>query len=97
MDWMSWINVFFTGVGVFIIWASWGTGRLGVRYLNERLAGVGLSTNQLLLVEFAFTMLVGVLVAVTFVQPETPQQAMAAGMGWTSLVTKPASTPETSE
>ena len=84
-------NVVFTALGVFIIWASWGTGRLSVKYLNMRLAEVGLSSNQLLVVEFVVTMVMGVIIAITLVQPETAQQAMAAGMGWTSLVARPAS------
>ena len=84
-------NVVFTALGVFIIWASWGTGRLSVKYLNMRLAEVGLSSNQLLVVEFVVTMVLGVIIAITLVQPETAQQAMAAGMGWTSLVARPAS------
>lgn len=82
-------NILFTAVGVFIIWASWGAGRLNVKYLNDSLAGVGLSSNTLLIVEFGVTMVLGVVIAITFVEPETPQQAIAAGMGWTSLVTRP--------
>ena len=83
------VNVFYTALGVFLIWSSWGSGRLGVRYLNEQLKSLGLSSNVLLVVEFVFTMTIGVVVAITFVEPQTPQQALAAGMGWTSLVTKP--------
>ena len=83
-------NILFAAVGVFIIWASWGEGQLSVKYLNGRLADIGLSSNGLLLVEFGVTMVMGVVIAITLVQPETAQQAMAAGMGWTSLVTRPA-------
>ena len=83
-------NVLFTAVGVFTIWASWGTGRLSVKYLNVRLADIGLSPNKLLLVEFGVTMVMGVVIAIALVQPETAPQAIAAGMGWTSLVTRPA-------
>lgn len=84
-------NILFTSFGVFLIWASWGAGQLSVKYLNKRLAEVGLSSNQLLVVEFLVTMVLGVTIAITFVRPETVQQAIAAGMGWTSLVTKPTS------
>ena len=87
----DWTSVLFTAIGVFIIWASWGTGRLGVRYLNARLAQIGLAPNVLLLVEFILTMSIGVVVAITFVEPQTAQQAIAAGMGWTGLVTRPSS------
>ena len=83
-------NVFFTAIGVFLIWASWGSGRLSVKYLNDSLAKLGLSQNWLMVVEFAVTMTVGVLVAVAIVDPQTAPQAIAAGMGWTSLVARPA-------
>ena len=84
-------NVFFIFVGVFIVWASWGSGRLGVKYLNKRLAEVGASPNWLLVTEFVVAMFMGVFIVTCFVEPETPQQAIAAGMGWASLITKPAS------
>ena len=81
--------VFFTSVGVLAVWASWGTGRLGVKYLSKVLADVGCSKNQLLVVELVFTLVFGVLFAVTFVEPATAKQAIAAGMGWTSFLTRP--------
>ena len=85
----SWVILLYTALGVGIIWTSWGAGSLSVKYLSEQLAAVGVRRNWLLVVEFGLTMFVGVLIAVTFVQPQTPQQAIAAGMGWTSLVTRP--------
>lgn len=85
------VNVLFTSLGVFFIWASWGAGRLNVKYLHERLVEVGLSSNLLLALEFVTTMVLGVIIAVTLVQPETAQQALFAGMGWTSLVARPVS------
>ena len=90
----SGVNVFYTAVGVFVIWASWGTGRLSVKYLNVRLADLGLSPNFLLFVEFIVTMAVGVLVAIAFVNPQTAPQAIAAGMGWTSLIARPTDSPQ---
>lgn len=89
----SGVNVFFTALGVFVIWASWGAGRLSVKYLNARLADLGLSPNWLLVVEFLVTMVVGVLVAIAFVNPQTAPQAIAAGMGWTSLIARPTASP----
>ena len=82
-------NIFYTAIGVFFIWASWGTGRLSVKYLNSTLATFGLSSNWLMVVEFLVAMVMGVVIAIAFVNPQTPQQAIAAGMGWTSLVTRP--------
>ena len=82
-------NIFFTALGVFLIWSSWGAGKLSVKYLNTKLALFGLPPNALLAVEFLVTMVLGVILAITFVQPQTPSQAIAAGMGWTSLVAKP--------
>ena len=83
-------NVFFTAVGVFSIWASWGKGRLSVKYLNAVLADLGLSPNWLIAVEFLVTMVLGVVLSIAFVEPQTARQAIAAGMGWTSLVVRPA-------
>ena len=85
------VNVLFTSLGVFFIWASWGTGRLSVRYLREWLAELGLSSKPLLVAELVGTMLMGVPIAMALVQPETIQQALFAGMGWTGLVARPAS------
>ena len=81
-------KISYTALGVFFVWASWGKGRLSVRYLNSILAQ-RLSKNQLLLVEFLVTMGSGVIFAITFVEPQTAKQAIVAGMGWTSLVAKP--------
>ena len=91
-------GVFFTALGVFAVWAAWGKGRLGVAYVTDRLSDRGVSPNVLLLFEFLLIMVLGVLLAITFVQPQTPQQAIAAGMGWTGLVARPAApTSEESE
>lgn len=86
-------SVFFTALGVFLVWASWGGGRLSVNYLNARLSDLGLPANWLMAVEFLVTMVVGVLIAIALVNPQTPQQAIAAGMGWTSLVVRPTPAP----
>ena len=83
-------KIFFTAVGVFVLWASWGKGGLSVKYLNAALAQWGVPQNWLMLVEFVVTMAVGAIVAVVLVDPQTARQAIAAGMGWTGLVTKPA-------
>ena len=82
-------NVFFTAIGVFFVWASWGTGRLSVKYLNTKLAGFGLSLNWLMVIEFLVTMVVGVIITIALIDPQTAPQAIAAGMGWTSLVARP--------
>ena len=86
-------SIFFTALGVFVVWASWGGGRLSVSYLNARLAGLGFQANWLMVTEFLVTMGVGVLIAIALVNPQTPQQAIAAGMGWTSLVARPTPVP----
>ena len=81
--------IFYTALGVGAVWASWGTGRIGVVYLSEILAEAGWTKNQIAVVEFLLTMFLGVIFAVTFVEPETAKQALAAGMGWTSFLTRP--------
>ena len=83
-------NVLYTALGVLLVWSTWGVGGLSVKYLNARLQSLDLlSPTALFAVELTMTMLFGVVLAITFVQPQTPQQAIAAGMGWTSLVVKP--------
>ena len=88
-------KIFFTAVGVFVVWASWGKGRLSVKYLDARLADFGLSANSRMVVECLVTMVLGVLVAIALVDPKTAGQAIASGMGWTSLIARP--TTESSE
>ena len=66
-----------------MLWASWGKGGLSVKYLNAVLVKLGCPPNRLILVEFAFTMILGVVITIAFVDPRTAQQAIAAGMGWT--------------
>ena len=73
-----------------MLWASWGKGGLSVKYLNTALAQLGTPPNWLIILEFVLTMVVGVVVAVALVNPQTAQQAIAAGMGWTGLVARPA-------
>lgn len=82
-------QVLFTALGVFALWASWGGQGLRLAHLRSVLALLGCPRNCRVAVDFGVTMCLGVLVAVTYIQPETPQQAIAAGLGWTSLVTKP--------
>ena len=82
-------KVAFTAIGVFVLWATWGTGGLSVKHLNTALSQLGIPSSWLFLVEFGVTMVSGVVVAIAFVEPETAQQAIAAGMGWTGLVTRP--------
>ena len=86
-------TVFFTAVGVFVIWSSWGKGQLSVKYLNARLAELGLSPNWLMIVEFVVTIFAGVVVSIAFIDPQTAPQAIAAGMGWTSLIARPTAAP----
>lgn len=86
-------SIFFTALGVFVVWASWGGGRLSVSYLNARLAGLGFQANWLMVLVTTEFMGVGVLIAIALVNPQTPQQAIAAGMGWTSLVARPTPVP----
>ena len=82
-------NLAFTAFGVLLVWAAWGSDGLSFRYLRARLKSIELTPTSLLVVEVIATLLSGVILATTLVQPETPQQAIAAGMGWTSLVARP--------
>lgn len=86
-------KVAFTLIGVFLLWASWGKGGLSVKYLSAALAKRGLPPGWLALVDFTLTMIIGVIVTIVFVDPQTAQQAVAAGMGWTGLITKPTDAP----
>jgi uncharacterized membrane protein YbjE (DUF340 family) len=86
-------KVLYTTFGVFFVWASWGKGRLSVKYLNNVLAKLGLTSNALLLVEFAITMSAGVVFAIALTDPQTAPQAIAAGMGWTGLIARPTDAP----
>lgn len=82
-------QVLYTCFGVFLLWAAWGREGLRLAHLRSVLALLGCPRNCRVAVDFAVTMCVGVVVAVAFVQPQTAQQAIAAGLGWTGLVTRP--------
>ena len=86
-------KIAFTAIGVFVLWASWGKGGLSVKYLSSVLAKLGCPPNGLILAELAFTMILGIVVTIAFVDPQTAQQAIAAGMGWTGLITRPTGAP----
>ena len=86
-------KVVFTAMGVFVLWASWGTGGLSFKHLNIALSQLGIPPDWLILVEFGVTMVSGVVVAIAFVEPQTAQQAIAAGMGWTGLIARPTDAP----
>ena len=66
---------------------------MSVKYLDARLAELGLSPNWLMVVEFLVTIFVGVVVSIAFIDPQTAPQAIGAGMGWTSLIGRPTAAP----
>ena len=80
---------FLVGVGVSFVWASWGAGRLSALYLDARLAELGVPVRRRLIVEFGLVLVFGIVLCIVLVDPQTGPQAVAAGMGWTSLVARP--------
>lgn len=78
----------YAGVGAVILWGKLGKRGREVYGLSDLLKRWGLNERMRLAIEPAIFVLLGAVLAVVFVQPSTVAQAVAAGVGWTGLVSK---------
>ena len=78
--------ILYTGLGVVILWFRLGQERIRVVGVSSVLEQVGVSKSTSIVAEFLFVLVAGIVVVMTFVQPTTAEQAIAAGLGWTGLV-----------
>lgn len=82
---------FYTAVGVSILWARMGYRRVRVYALSELVEQFRLSQKVNVIIQFCVFLALGIVVAVALVEPTSPPQAFAAGLGWTALLAQPSS------
>lgn len=83
----DWKIIMVTTGAVFVAWAHWGPAQ-PVRIVNELVESEVISRPCALLMEFFFVLLLNVTVAVIYVDPQTPEQAFAAGLASASVAAK---------
>lgn len=80
--------VFFTAVGVIVLWGKLGTKRVGVYALSALIKQLGIGGRSAVILEFLVFVTIGIVAAVGVVQPTNVAQAFTAGLGWTGLFTQ---------
>ena len=78
-------SVFFTSVGVIVLWGKLGVERVKVYALSDLIRKLIPNDRLGAFFEFAVFVSLGVIAAVGIVQPATIAQAISAGLGWTGL------------
>ena len=78
-----------TALGVFVLYCKRGQGGLKGYVPDDLVRTWHLSDDRLLQIEAVLFLITGTAVAMLMTQPQTPQQAFAAGLGWTGLIAKP--------
>ncbi|MDV2496196.1 MAG: hypothetical protein RX316_08305 [bacterium] len=82
-------TVSFTFLGICLLWARWGRRRLRpVIPFADLLETWNLSKNARYIIEFKIFAILGTVLAIALVEPATAKQCIAAGLGWTGLVSK---------
>ena len=79
-------NLWCIAFGVFALWYWRGAGRFSLRDDYETLAFLGVPHPLWPMVELLVVMGLGVGLAAIILEPQTPKQAVVAGMAWTGLV-----------
>ena len=82
-------NVFFTAVGASVLWTRWGKTKLKAFILSDLLDLLPLNRTWRNAIEFLVFIVLGVIVGIGATAPVNPQQAIAAGLGWTGLFAQP--------
>ena len=83
----SWHTVIFTLVGICILWGRWGRKRLRSLIPFADYIEIWVTSEKLRYpIEFGIFAFFGVLGAILIVKPTSATQCMAAGMGWTGIV-----------
>jgi hypothetical protein len=82
--------MFYTAIGAAIFWGKWGRTRLRPFLLAPIMDFCFRNKKHekaRVLIEFMIFIALGVLIGVGFAEPSNIQQAIAAGLGWTGLLT----------
>ena len=78
----------YAAVGALLLWGKLGKQGREAYGLSDVLKRFGLNEKLRLAIEPVMFVALGAFLAVVFVQPITVAQAVAAGVGWTGLVSK---------
>jgi len=84
---LSFQAVGFVAVGCVLAFAKLGKEQRRIYALSEIVGKMGLQPSYRLILELTIFVLLGSLVAWAIVQPMSPAQAVAAGLGWTGILT----------
>ena len=79
-------NLWCIAFGVFTLWYWRGAGRFSLRHCYGTLTFLRVPRPLWPIVELLVVIVVGVGLAAMILEPQTPKQAVVAGMAWTGLV-----------
>lgn len=86
---MHWDLVGYAALGVLALASKWGHDGLRVYVPTALIRTLHLDDDRNTQLEFLFFIVMGSIFGVLVGGPETPRQAVAAGLGWTGLLTIP--------
>jgi hypothetical protein len=78
----------YAAAGALLLWGKLGKYGREVYGLSDILRRFGFSDRARLVLEPILFVAIGAFLAVVFVQPTTVAQAVAAGLGWTSIASR---------
>ncbi len=84
----SLLSLLAAAFGSAVLYSKWGRGKLRPYVFSEIVDTFALSEPNRIRVEFLVFIVVGTVTCMILTQPANPQQAFAAGLGWTGLLTK---------
>lgn len=88
---MRWDLLGYAALGVLALASKWGHDGLRVYVPSGLIKTLHLDDDRNTQIEFVFFIVLGAFFGVLIGGPETPRQAVAAGLGWTGLLTIPSS------
>jgi hypothetical protein len=80
---------FYSALGVFVLASRWGHDGLRLFVPRALIETFHLDEDRNTQIEFAIFIIVGAVIGVVASDPVTARQAVAAGLGWTGLLTIP--------
>ena len=78
----------YTVLGAIFLWGRWGRKRLKVYVLADLIELLPAPDSLKHVLEFFIFILLGGFIGVALTNPVTAPQAIAAGLGWTSMLAK---------
>lgn len=81
-------NIIYTAIGASVLWGTWGKTKLKAFVLSNILK-LFLTGRTATVVEFLIFVVLGTLIGIGIAKPQNPQQAITAGLAWTSVLARP--------